>query len=362
MGKSNDYSGMLEIISGRRTGLLACLVRCGLSVVTPLYRMGVGWRNWKFNRGQGVHQVDVPVISVGNLTTGGTGKTPFVIWLASFLRSIQGDSPHGKRVAILSRGYGALPGKLNDEALEMEQRLQDVPHLQDPNRVQLARTAIEELETEIILLDDGFQHRALYRDLDIVLIDATLPFGFKRLLPRGLLREPISSLERADAVVLTRGNQVTAACRLEIKNRILQSHPNVLWAEAIAEPEKFCQASGAFCDLSSLRDQPVIAVCGIGNPSGFHATLAELGLDVRDSITMGDHHHYSRADLELIQETAKQHTAEAIVCTHKDLVKINVDRIDSIPLYALQINLQLKSGGTELEQAIERLVNSANPV
>ena len=195
---------MLEIISGRRTGLLACLVRCGLSVVTPLYRMGVGWRNWKFNRGQGVHQVDVPVISVGNLTTGGTGKTPFVIWLASFLRSIQGDSPHGKRVAILSRGYGALPGKLNDEALEMEQRLQDVPHLQDPNRVQLARTAIEELETEIILLDDGFQHRSTLRNLDILLINgSTYPsdYSFLTINP---IRETWASLNRADLIIFTK--------------------------------------------------------------------------------------------------------------------------------------------------------------
>ena len=359
MGKSNDYSGMLEIISGRRTGLLAWLVRCGLSAVTPLYRLGVGWRNRKFNRGQGVHKVEIPVISVGNLTTGGTGKTPFVIWLASFIRSIQDDSPYGKRVAILSRGYGALPGKLNDEAIEMEQRLQDVPHLQDPNRVQIARTAIDELETEIILLDDGFQHRALHRDLDIVLIDAKLPFGFGRLLPRGLLREPVTSLKRADAVVLTRGNQVSAGRRSEIKNQILQSNPDVLWAEAIAEPEKFSQASGSSRNLSELHDQPVVSVCGIGNPDGFHATLAELGLDVRESITMGDHHHYARADIELIQKTAEKHNAKAVICTHKDLVKINVDQVDSVPLYALDINFQLKSGGTALERRIQRLIKGS---
>ena len=133
------------------------------------------------------------MISIGNLTTGGTGKTPLVVWTARFLRA------QDFRVAVVSRGYGMDssddPSETrNDEAMEMELRLPDVPHLQDPDRYRMATIAIEELDSQIILLDDGFQHRQLQRDLDIVLIDVINPFGYDRLLPRGLLREPLSSL------------------------------------------------------------------------------------------------------------------------------------------------------------------------
>ena len=355
MAKAKDYSGMLEILSGQRRGVGAFLVRCGLSLLTPVYRVGIGYRNWRFNRGKGVFRASVPVISVGNLTTGGTGKTPFVIWLASFIRGIKVDSPYGRRVAIISRGYGSMEGQLNDEALEMEQRLQTVPHLQGADRVQLASTAVAELETELILLDDGFQHRKIHRDLDIVLVDATRPFGFERLLPRGLLREPIPNLARADVVVLTRCDQVTSQRRMEIKKRILQWHPAVLWAEAEMRPTTFIQDSGRQLALEELRGQSVIAICAVGNPSGFHSTLTRLGLEISESIVWSDHHHYSREDLETIQSVTAQHPATAVVCTHKDLVKLNVDRIGSIPLYALQIDSVLQTGRQQLEQRIKQL-------
>ncbi|MCH2181998.1 MAG: tetraacyldisaccharide 4'-kinase [Mariniblastus sp.] len=359
MAKAKDYSGMLRILSGEQRGPLAMLFRAGLWLLTPVYRLGVGWRNWKFNRGKGVHRVDVPVISVGNLTTGGTGKTPFVIWLASHIRAIQVDSPHGRRLAIISRGYGSLDGQVNDEALEMEQRLPAVPHLQGPDRVQLANTAIEELETEIILLDDGFQHRRIDRDLDIVLVDATRPFGYGHLLPRGLLREPVASLDRADVVVLTRCNQVHEECRKRIKERVLQWNPTVLWAECDMQPTRFLQASGTELELEELRGQSIVAISAIGNPGGFQSTLTQLGLEISDSIVWGDHHHYSREDLETIRSLASRHPAKAVVCTHKDLVKLNVDRIGSLPLYALQVDIVLGAGQASLEQRLQELVTGS---
>src|SRR5262249_25007278 len=153
-----------------------------------------------------VHKAPVPVVSVGNLTVGGTGKTPAVEYVARFYRGLDA------RVAILIRGYGSTEGR-NDEALVLEQNLPDVPHLQGRNRAELAQVAAEELESEILVLDDGFQHWRLARNLDIVLIDATRPWGHGRIFPRGLLREPRRSLRRAHAVLLTRCNQVAATER-----------------------------------------------------------------------------------------------------------------------------------------------------
>src|SRR5207302_2950723 len=129
----------------------------------------------------------VPVVSVGNLTVGGTGKTPCVEHVARFYRG------HDLRVAILSRGYGSAAGR-NDEAMVLEENLPDVPHLQGPDRAALAATAVEELEAELLVLDDGFQHRRLHRDLDVVLIDATWPVNRDYQFPRGTLREPAGGL------------------------------------------------------------------------------------------------------------------------------------------------------------------------
>src|SRR5262249_5942270 len=146
------------------------------------------------------HRAPVPVVSVGNLTVGGTGKTPCVEYVARFYRQLD------RRAAILSRGYGSAGGH-NDEALLLEENLPDVPHLQGADRVALAAAAVEELESEVLILDDGFQHRRLVRDLDVVLVDASNPWGYGYLLPRGLLREPKSSLRRASVVLLTRCDQ-----------------------------------------------------------------------------------------------------------------------------------------------------------
>src|SRR5262245_12493692 len=153
-------------------------------------------RNWLYDRGwKRTHRAAVPVVSVGNLTVGGTGKTPCVEFVARWFRE------RDRRVAILSRGYGSTGGA-NDEAMVLEENLPDVPHLQGADRVALAAAAVEELESEVLVLDDGFQHRRLARDLDLVLVDATNPWGHGAVLPRGLLREPASGLRRAGAVLL----------------------------------------------------------------------------------------------------------------------------------------------------------------
>ena len=206
-----------DLVRGRRRGFGPALARLGLTAASVPYGTAVRLRNRLFDAGwKARHRAAVPVVSVGNLTLGGTGKTPCVEYLARFYRD------RGFRVAILSRGYGggdAAGTGPNDEALVLEENLPDVPHLQGADRVALAGVAVEELEADLLILDDGFQHRRLARDLDVVLLDATDPFGQGRLFPRGLLREPASSLRRADAVLVSRCDQVAESSVRELTNR-----------------------------------------------------------------------------------------------------------------------------------------------
>ena len=273
-----DRQQLLKIITGQRNDLAARLVRGAMSALTPVYRSVVAIRNRRFDQDQGqrILKAEIPVISVGNLTTGGTGKTPMVIFVAQFLRSL------GKRVVIVSRGYQgsqhANTGR-NDEALEMEIRLPDVPHMQDPDRIRMIQVATEELMSEVAVLDDGFQHRQAHRDLDIVLIDATEPFGFGRLLPRGLLREPIESLARADVVVITRCQLADQTSISNIEKRIRAVHSDVLIVKAETVTRRWLQYDGSETAIDGLK-VPVFAFCGIGNPAGFAGTLGRLGVDV----------------------------------------------------------------------------------
>ncbi|HWA99925.1 MAG TPA: tetraacyldisaccharide 4'-kinase, partial [Pirellulales bacterium] len=173
------------IVSGRERGLVPAALRGVLRVASVGYSAAMRIRNWRYDRGHArIEHVQAPVVCVGNLTLGGTGKTPLVAWIARWLRA------HELRVTIVSRGYAAEAGARNDEALELEQRLPDVPHVQNADRAAAARMAIEEFEAQVIVLDDGFQHRRLARDLDIVLLDAADPWGSGYVFPRGMLREP----------------------------------------------------------------------------------------------------------------------------------------------------------------------------
>jgi tetraacyldisaccharide 4'-kinase len=352
-----DRQQLLKIITGQRNDLAARLVRGAMSALTPVYRSVVAIRNRRFDQDQGqrILKAEIPVISVGNLTTGGTGKTPMVIFVAQFLRSL------GKRVVIVSRGYQgsqhANTGR-NDEALEMEIRLPDVPHMQDPDRIRMIQVATEELMSEVAVLDDGFQHRQAHRDLDIVLIDATEPFGFGRLLPRGLLREPIESLARADVVVITRCQLADQTSISNIEKRIRAVHSDVLIVKAETVTRRWLQYDGSETAIDGLK-APVFAFCGIGNPAGFAGTLDQLGVEVVGDRVFEDHHVYSREDLESLAAAAREAGAKALVCTHKDLVKIGVNRFQDLPVYALLIDLQIVSGDQQLKDRIESVVASA---
>ena len=293
----------------------------------------------------------MPVVSVGNLTLGGTGKTPMVLWIARWLRK------RGVRLTLISRGYGVQEGARNDEALELEDQLPDVPHLQNPDRVEAARSAVEQLACQLILLDDAFQHRRIYRDLDIVLLDATEPFGYGHVFPRGMMREPPKALARADVVALSRADMVNESRREALRRQVERFAGDALWLEMFHKPRALLRADGTEATIDRLTGCKVAAFCGIGNPLGFRHTLASCGCDVVAFQEFPDHHAYEAEDLlRITQWVNGRNDVAAIVCTHKDLVKIGAARLGTRPLWALAVGMEIIAGQAELEAKLAGLV------
>jgi tetraacyldisaccharide 4'-kinase len=255
----------------------------------------------------------------------------------------------GLRVSIVSRGYKGKTASMNDEALELSQRLPGVPHVHNPDRVAGAKAAIAEHSCQVIVLDDAFQHRRIARDLDFVLLDAIAPFGFEHVFPRGTLREPIGGLGRADCVVLSRADMATPDQRQRIARRVRTLAPQAVWAECVHRPVALRSAQGGESPVDALAGQRVAAFCGIGNPAGFRHTLASCGYDVGLFREFADHHSYSPRDLESLAAWADQAPVAAVLCTHKDLVKIGLAELGGKPLWAVQIGMAFLAGQSELE-------------
>jgi tetraacyldisaccharide 4'-kinase len=343
------HDGYLRLIRGESRGPLASSARLALSLAAAAYRAGVAVRNQGFHGGwRPVHRADVPVVSVGNLTLGGTGKTPMVEFVARWYRG------RGLRVAILSRGYGQAQG-LNDEGRVLEENLPDVPHLQDPDRARLAGIAVEELDSELLVLDDGFQHRRLARDLDIVLLDALDPFGQGHLFPRGLLREPVGALRRAGVVVLSRADLLAEADRVAIRRRAERAAGPLRWVEARHAPRHLSDAHGQDHPLDALAGRKIAAFCGIGNPEGFRGTLASLGGTLVGFRAFADHHPYDAADVAGLVAWARGVGADLLLTTQKDLVKLRAGALGPISLNALRIGLEITLGAEVLEAALAGL-------
>jgi len=294
----------------------------------------------------------VPVVSVGNLTLGGTGKTPMVEWMVRWFRR------HGMRVTVVSRGYGAEGGSANDEALELQQKLPGVPHVQNPDRVEAARMAIAKFGCQVVVLDDAFQHRRIARDLDVVLLDALEPFGFGHVFPRGTLREPVTGLRRADVVVLTRSEMLEPASREAIRQQVAQVAPGADWAEANHGPQSLRNAAGRLEPTESLAGKAVAAFCGVGNPEGFRHTLRMCGYRVIAFREFADHYRYTRADVDSLVTWADGLEVEAVLCTDKDLVKLGIDQLGRQPLWAVTIALGFLTGQPELESRLAALAST----
>lgn len=308
----------LRILNGQERGPAAVLLRGLLRLASLPYRVVIAVRNRAYDLGLcKSHRVQAPVISIGNLTTGGTGKTPFVAYVTDILLAL------GMRPGIISRGYGADSSGENDEKRVLDRLNPGIPHLQNPSRISSARALTESKSADCLVMDDGFQHRALYRDLDIVLIDACNPYGYNSLLPRGLLREPVSSLQRAAAVLITRCDLVSAEELNHIESRIQSAggpaHDRVFRTRFV--PVRLISADGRDRSLSEVSGSPCWLMSGIGNPSAFEATCRIAGLQPLGQTTFRDHHLYSEADLRGVLELAKSQSAAFVVTTLKDLVK-----------------------------------------
>lgn len=314
-----NESGFRNLVSGQSTGVVASVLRVALSGASLGYRLAIRLRNESFQRGwKSIQRTAVPVISVGNLTTGGTGKTPLVAIVCHLLQE------SGLRPGIVSRGYRSVDGGANDEKLVLSLLCPDVPHAQNPDRVAAAKSLTIDDAVDAIVMDDGFQHRRLHRDFDIVLIDATNPFGYEYLLPRGLLREPLSSLQRADVVIITRSDHVEERVLKEIEQAILDASPQLVdrIMNVIFRPTLLRSSDGTKMSLSDAASRPVHLMAGIGNPDAFHATAIKAGLRVAGTSWFPDHHHYTDEDLNQVRQKASASGDALIVTTLKDLVKL----------------------------------------
>ncbi len=340
------------LVRGEARGPAAGLARAGLWWARLPYGAAVRLRNRLFDLGlRKVARAPVPVVSVGNLTLGGTGKTPCVEYVAGFYRDL------GLRVAVLSRGYGSEAGH-NDEAMVLEENLPDVPHLQDPDRVAAARIAVEELDSEVLVLDDGFQHRRLARDLDIMLIDATRPLDREYLFPRGTLREPVSGLKRTGMVVLTRADQVEPESLGHQRQWLRERFPALPVATAVHAPVELVGAGDSRA-VTELKGKPVGAFCGIGNPEAFRRTLADLGAEVVAFRAFPDHHPYARADVDDLRAWAVKLPAGVVVATtQKDFVKLRLTDLADRPVWAVRIGLRFTDGEDVVRGKLRAAVGS----
>lgn len=324
--------------------------RTALRPLSALFGLGVGLRNRLYDRSVlPVRRLPVPVISVGNLTAGGTGKTPAVAFLARLLLS------GGRRPGVLSRGYGArADGALSDENLLLREALPEVPLRQDPDRFRAGRALLDEEGADCLLLDDGFQHRRLHRDLDLLLVDATAPRGGGRLLPAGLLREPLASASRASLVVLTRSGQVDAAAREALKAEVRSwGYEGEVLASSM-RPRTLFGPGGR--ELSWLRDRSVFLFSGVGNPASFRRTAESLGVQVAGEERFADHHAYTREDAARLSLRAGRAGAACLLTTVKDWVKIRAWMPDAPPPFlALDIAMHIEEGEGVLRQRLEGL-------
>lgn len=343
-----DAETFRRLADGSMCGPGPSALRMALALLAAPYGVATTARNALYDRGLfRQHTASIPVVSVGNLTLGGTGKTPLVAWVARLLAA------DGRRPAIVSRGYGAPPGAESDEAAELAILVPGVPHVADRDRCRgVAAAAVR--GADVAILDDGFQHRRLRRDLDIVALDASDPFGCGRLVPRGLLRESPAGLARA-GLRAHPCRRPRAQQRAEIRaavTRARRGRPPAIWLETDHRPVATRTASGRIEPLAALTSRRSAAFCGIGNPAAFRNTLGECGLDVAGFRGYADHHAYTPTDCEAIAAWAGALGVDRIVTTLKDLVKIRRDELGGIPLVALEVAIEPLDDQESLATAI----------
>jgi tetraacyldisaccharide 4'-kinase len=320
------------------------------------YGREIARRNRKFDARQGVVELDRPVISVGNLSVGGTGKTPMVQRVVEWLGA-GGFDP-----AIAMRGYAAPRGGASDEAIVYTQRLAGVPLVARPNRVEglieLFATA-RGRRVDCVVLDDGFQHRKILRQCDIVLVDATRSCFDDALLPAGLLREPVSSLARADVMVLTHANRVASSVLTQLREKLKAANPRALRVACVHRWAALLDQDGQEHALQTLQGKRVFACCAIGNPEHFLATCREVagrtgGGGGMDAMVLRDHDPFDDTTVERLITKLRDHASHALLVSEKDWAKLS--RVDRrrwpVPVYRPRLELEFVDG----EQAFRERV------
>ncbi len=358
LGDNGDNAGPLR----RRAGPVPGVVGVPLSL---LYRVGLGRVNRRFDRGTGVVRFDRPVISVGNLSVGGTGKTPLVEAIVRFLT----ESGHTPCIAM--RGY-SRDGKESDEAAAYRRLLPDVPVIAQSNRtLGLIRQFGKEhdeadgRQSDCIILDDGFQHRQIGRELDIVLIDAGRDPFQDRLLPAGWLREPLESLKRAGAVVITHAESVSGADLTALERRI---------AAAVGQPAQAVCRHGwsellvndagreSAAPVSWLSGKRIVAACAIGNPGPFVAAARKAaGGNLSAEVVLRDHDPFAPTTVERLKGVARSVNAQAIVVTEKDWSKLSGCKDWPCPVVRAVLKLSFDRGWDMLSSQVLDTVTRGVP-
>jgi len=333
--------------------------RAAIVTLTPLsglYGVAMKARRALYRRGVfQVHKAGVPVISVGNITTGGTGKTPLVEWIARALRRRQ------KRLCILTRGYGRQHGgrrvlvsngseifadarDAGDEPLLLAEKLKgEAAVICDADRVAAARWATENLGTDLFILDDGFQNMRLARDCNIVAIDATNPWGNRRLLPAGTLRESPRQLARADCIVITRADSAsqTETLKSEI-NQVSKGRPVFLSRMRIDGLRKLSsEMKDSRVSANELKSGPVAAFCGVGNPESFFAQLRRDNYQLCHTRAFPDHHYYTQEEINALISQSAERGAHALLTTAKDEVKLRSLSVE-MPCYVVDVAIEIE--------------------
>ncbi|MCB9932852.1 MAG: tetraacyldisaccharide 4'-kinase [Planctomycetes bacterium] len=350
--KQRDF---MAIVSREQGGLGAALLRLLFRFASFWFWLAVRMRLLLYRSGLlGRKGVDVPVICVGNLTTGGTGKTPAVAWVVKALEGM------GHKPSILSRGYKS-DSTGNDEMKVLEELCPGVPHIQNPDRVAGARKAVHH-GAKLIVLDDGFSHLRLKRDLDILLFDALNPFGFGRMLPRGLLREPLSSVRRAKFAIFSRAGVASEDRLRDLEDTIRCKGFVGGIAHAAHAPVRLLRVNnGEEASLEMLQGVTVAPFCGIGNPRGFERTLEKLGAQLTPlrALHLDDHQDFGDRVLKRqvipFLRNSREANATIAVCTQKDAVKFrgtDVEEEAGMPIYELQVEFRIIKNEEGLLQAL----------
>ncbi|MBF0445014.1 MAG: tetraacyldisaccharide 4'-kinase [Magnetococcales bacterium] len=363
---------LLPILAGERPpqGFYEKTVVWALQIVGKLYGTIQRTRAVLYKKGLlSAYTAPCPIISIGNITVGGTGKTPTVIWLAKYFQN------KGRKVGVVSRGYRqqskadvtivADPDKIitttpqaADEAVLIAQKLPGVTVITGPNRCKTIGVATQQYGCNLIIMDDAFQHMQVKRDFDLVLLDCNAPFSNGHILPGGLLRENPLALNRCDGVIITRADNLQKLKHTQ--DLLSQIVPNKKSCAALHKPTNWRKISQtgakhpATMPIDGFTNIPVLAFCGIAKPESFYATLDRLEISIMDFSSYSDHHIFDKNNIEQLLKKAAALNAQALLCTEKDAVKIQ-EILSDLPIYALAMELYFPNISPWLQKQLEAI-------